>query len=77
MQLGQALDKLVLVFVTDQVDRHADGIGEAQRVRAAMAFHADAVEAQEHAAIVTARIDPFAHLVQGARCEQVADLGNG
>ena len=76
-QPGQALDQLALVFVADHVDRHADGVGEAQRIRAAVALHADPVEAQEYAAIVAARIDPLAQLRPGAGGEQIADLGEG
>jgi hypothetical protein len=55
------------------VDRHVEGAGEAERVGAAMAFHHDAVEAEEYAAIGGARIELAPQRVQRAAREEGAD----
>ena len=59
----------------DQIRRDADGVGEAERVGAAVALHDDAVEAQEHGTVVAARIEPLANQLQGWLRQHVAELG--
>src|SRR5690606_14678576 len=58
-----------------KVHRKVDRGGEARGVGAAMALHRDAVEAEENAAVVVARIHPLAHRLERAAGEHVAELG--
>src|SRR5579883_3494 len=64
-------------LVEEAIDLHVDGdadrIGKAQRVGAAMALDADAVEPEEDRAVVAARIEPLAQLLERARGEEIAD----
>src|SRR5262245_57490604 len=51
---------LVEETVDAHVDADADSAGEAKLIRAAMTFDGDAIEAQEHRAIVAAHIETVA-----------------
>ncbi len=66
---GDLGDKTVL----HHFDRNIDGGCEAQRIGAAMTLHHDAVEPQEHAAIVLARIHALAQRRESARGEESAE----
>src|ERR1700688_3461942 len=74
---GIETSKLVADLIDEAVDLHIDGnadrIGEAESVGAAMAFHDNAVETEHHRAIIAARVDAQAHLLQGICGEQIAD----
>ena len=48
----------------DQIDRHADRIGEAERIGAAVALDHNAVQAEEHRAVVAPRIEPLAEQLE-------------
>src|SRR6478735_1098559 len=77
--LGMILLKIVFYFLIEAILGHVvadlDGGSDAFGIGAAMALDDDAVEAEEDAAVHTARIHLFAQHVEGALGEEVADLG--
>ena len=75
MQASELRLDPVIVTLRDQVDRDADRVGEADRIGAAVAFDRDAVEPEEHRAVVAARIDAQLNLEQGTPGQQIADAG--
>ena len=66
--------------IVDPVRHHihgdADGIREPEIVGAAVAFHHDAVEAEEGCPVIAARIDSGLHLAEAALGEQVGQPGH-
>ena len=42
-----------------QIHCHPDGVGETKGIRAAVALDHDAVQAEEHGAVVAARVEPL------------------
>ncbi len=75
---GRQRAKLVADLVEEAVGRHvdgdADGVGEAERVGAAMALHRDAVEAEEDGAVVAPRDRARSRsLFSARRAKQIAD----
>src|SRR4029078_11321473 len=76
-QAAQLDNRLFAEAVADHVDGESDRIGKAYIVGTAVAPHTDAVEAEEHGAIVDAPIHALAQLLPGTAGKQVAELGEG
>src|SRR5258708_8810553 len=73
VEAGDAVADVVEEAVDLEVDGDADGVGEAMRVRAAMALDADALQAEEDGAVVAPRIESLAQLAQRSRRQPIAD----
>src|ERR1700730_9626128 len=76
LQRGERRDAgadLVEEAVHLHVDADADGVGEADGVRAAMALHRDAVESEEDGAVVAPGIEPLTQLLERGRGKDIAD----
>src|SRR3954452_4543711 len=54
-----------------EVDRDADRIGKTKRIGRAVALHRNSGQAEEHRAVITARVDARRQFLQGAAREQV------
>src|SRR3546814_15224226 len=75
IQQGEIGANLLDDAVAVHVDGDADGIGEAQRIGAAVALHRNPVQAQEHGAVVAARIDALAQLLHSRTRQHIAEAG--
>ena len=68
---GNALTGALL----DQIDRDPDGVGEAERIGAAMALDHDAIQAKEHGAVVAPWIEALADQLQRWLDQDIAEFG--
>src|SRR3546814_18450771 len=75
IQQGEIGANLLDDAVAVHVDGDADGIGEAQRIGAAVALHRTPVQAQEHGVVVAARIDALAQLLHRRTRQHKAEAG--
>src|SRR4029077_9851963 len=73
MEACELLADLVEEAVRFHVDRDRNGVGEAERVGAAMALHRAPLQTQEDGAVVAARIEPAAQPIERAAGEDIAD----
>src|SRR5256885_3191328 len=67
------LPDLVEETVRLHIDRDRDGIGETERIRAAVALHGYTLQAQKDRAIVTPRIQPAAQPIERAARKKKSD----
>src|SRR3546814_19450549 len=72
--LGKILSHLTRDILFDQFGTQMDGIGDALRVGAAVALEHDAVEAEEHRAVVIVRIEMVAQQFGRRARDQETDL---